>query len=76
MFEELTRYTRAIAIVGDILKVRARNVGFGDLALVENWDGEAPLIPLIREVLYKERDLIGDERDRILWYTGCSQLVA
>jgi hypothetical protein len=23
----------------------------------------------------KEHDLIGDERDRILWYTGCAQLV-
>jgi uncharacterized membrane protein YkvA (DUF1232 family) len=43
--------------------------------LVENWDGEAPLIPLIREVMDKEHDLIGDERDRILWYTGCAQLV-
>jgi uncharacterized membrane protein YkvA (DUF1232 family) len=43
--------------------------------LVENWEGETPLIPLIREILDKERDLIGDERDRILWYTGCAQLV-
>ena len=43
--------------------------------LVENWDGEAPLLPLIREIMDKERDLIGDERDRILWYTGCAQLV-
>jgi len=43
--------------------------------LVENWDGEAPLISLIREILNRERDLIGEERDRILWYTGCAQLV-
>jgi uncharacterized membrane protein YkvA (DUF1232 family) len=43
--------------------------------LVENWDGEAPLLPLIQEILDKEQDLIGDERDRILWYTGCAQLV-
>jgi uncharacterized membrane protein YkvA (DUF1232 family) len=42
--------------------------------LVENWDGEAPLIPLIQEILDKEQDLIGNERDRILWYTGCAQL--
>lgn len=47
----------------------------GDEAiLVENWEGEAPLIPLIQEVLAKEHDLIGDERERILWYTGCAQL--
>jgi uncharacterized membrane protein YkvA (DUF1232 family) len=43
--------------------------------LTENWDGEAPLISLIREILDKEHDLIGDERERILWYTGCAQLV-
>ena len=43
--------------------------------LVENWDGEPLLLPLIREIMDKEHDLIGDERDRILWYTGCAQLV-
>ena len=48
MFEDLTRYTRAIAIVGDILKVRAKNVGFGDLALVENWNGERSLAQVIQ----------------------------
>jgi uncharacterized membrane protein YkvA (DUF1232 family) len=44
--------------------------------LVENWEGEAPLMPLIAEVLGKEPDLIGDERDRILRYTGCAALLA
>jgi uncharacterized membrane protein YkvA (DUF1232 family) len=43
--------------------------------LVENWDGEAPLIALVDEILDEEEDLIGDERDRILWYTGCAQLL-
>jgi len=48
----------------------------GDVSiLTENWDGEAPLIPLIQEVLDKEQDLIGDARERILWYTGCSELL-
>jgi uncharacterized membrane protein YkvA (DUF1232 family) len=47
----------------------------GDAILVENWAGEAPLLPLLGEVLDKERDLIGDERERILWYTGCAQWV-
>ena len=42
--------------------------------LAENWEGEAPLISLIQEILDKEQDLIGNERDRILWYTGCAQL--
>ena len=43
MFEDLMQHTRVLAIVGDILKVRAKNVGFGDLAVVENWDGEQSL---------------------------------
>jgi len=43
--------------------------------LVENWEGEAPVISLIGEILDKEQDLIGDERDRILWYTGCAQFL-
>jgi uncharacterized membrane protein YkvA (DUF1232 family) len=43
--------------------------------LVENWEGEAPIVPLIGEILGKEQDLIGEERDRILRYTGCSQLL-
>ena len=47
----------------------------GDEAiLTENWEGEAPLMPLIHEVLDKESDPIGDERERILGYTGCAQL--
>jgi uncharacterized membrane protein YkvA (DUF1232 family) len=49
----------------------------GDEAiLVENWEGEAPLMPPIAEVLDKEQDLIGDERERILWYTGCAALLS
>ena len=59
------------AYVADVVR---RQLG-DEAILVENWEGEAPLIPLIREVLDKEHDLIGDERDRILWYTGCAQLV-
>jgi len=48
MFDDLTRHTRVLAIVGDILKVRAKNVGFGDLAVVENWDGEQSLAQVIQ----------------------------
>jgi uncharacterized membrane protein YkvA (DUF1232 family) len=59
------------AYVADVVR---RQVG-DEAILVENWDGEALIIPLIREVLDKEQDLIGDERDRILWYTGCAQLL-
>lgn len=38
MIPDLVRHTSVVAIVGDILKVRATGVGFGDLAVVENWD--------------------------------------
>jgi hypothetical protein len=39
--------------------------------LTENRDGEAPLMPLLRDILAREADLIGDQRDKILWYTFC-----
>jgi V/A-type H+/Na+-transporting ATPase subunit B len=41
MLEELVEYTRVQEIVGDVCRVRARGVGLGDLAVVENTDGEA-----------------------------------
>ena len=43
MFDQLTHYTDVLAIVGDILTIRAEGVGFGDLAVVENWDGSTSL---------------------------------
>ena len=48
MLSELTYYTDVVGIVGDILKIRARNVSFNDLALVENWDGETSLAQVIQ----------------------------
>ena len=43
--EGLLRYTRATAIVGDIRKIRAHDVGLGDMALVEIPGGERSLVP-------------------------------
>jgi len=40
MFPELTRHTRVLEIVGDTIRVRAEGAAFGDLAMVENVDGE------------------------------------
>jgi hypothetical protein len=40
-------------------------VGTDDI-LLDNWNGEAPLI--------QEADLIGDQRERILWYIGYGYL--
>jgi hypothetical protein len=48
-------------------------VGTGDI-LLDNWDGEAPLVPLIQDILAQEIDLIGDQRERILWYIGYEHL--
>ncbi len=45
-----------------------------DNILTENWDGEAPLLPLIADILAQGADLIGEQREPILRYTGCDQL--
>lgn len=42
--------------------------------LSRNWDGTTPVIPLIREILSREKDLIGDKKDRIMEYIGYEQL--
>jgi V/A-type H+-transporting ATPase subunit B len=47
MIQDLLRYTKVISIVGDILTIRATDVGLGDLAVVENWDGERSLAQVI-----------------------------
>lgn len=47
VLRELTYYRNVLSIVGDILKVRAKNVGLGDQAVVENWDGEKSLAQVI-----------------------------
>ena len=59
------------AWVADIVR---REVGSDDI-LTENWDGEAPLMPLLSDILTREADLIGDQRAKILWYTGCDRLL-
>jgi uncharacterized membrane protein YkvA (DUF1232 family) len=55
-----------------IVEIVGNEVG-DDNILTENWEGEAPLIPLISEVLEKEKDLIGNERQKILWYVGINK---
>jgi len=41
--------------------------------LLENWDGEAPLLPLIEDILSQEAVLIGEDRKKILNYIGYPQ---
>jgi V/A-type H+-transporting ATPase subunit B len=47
-FEDLLEYTRATSIVGDIVKIRAREVGLGDIALVRMPDGNQSLAQAIQ----------------------------
>ncbi len=52
---DLTRHTRILAIVGDIVRVRAAGAAMNDLAVVENTDGTTSLarvIELDREVVH------------------------
>jgi len=59
------------AWIADIVRHELDN----DAILLENWDGEAPLLALLSDILAREQDLIGDQRSKILWYTGCDHLV-
>jgi uncharacterized membrane protein YkvA (DUF1232 family) len=44
-------------------------IGSSDI-LERNWDGKMPVVALIREILDREKELIGDTRDRIMQYIG------
>jgi uncharacterized membrane protein YkvA (DUF1232 family) len=46
-----------------------REVG-GEEVLVENWDGEAPVVELVEEVLAEEDLVSGEVRRRVLEYIG------
>ena len=42
--------------------------------LVRNWDGLTPVVELVREILDREKELIGEKRERIMQYIGLDQL--
>jgi uncharacterized membrane protein YkvA (DUF1232 family) len=46
-----------------------REVG-GEEILVDNWDGEAPVVELVEELLAEEELVSGEERRRVLEYIG------
>jgi uncharacterized membrane protein YkvA (DUF1232 family) len=50
-----------------------REVG-GEAILVENWDGEAPVVELVEELLVEEDLLTGEESKRVLAYIGFERL--
>jgi uncharacterized membrane protein YkvA (DUF1232 family) len=43
--------------------------------LAENWEGEGDIIQLVEEILEQESSLIGDQKELILQYTGCTELL-
>lgn len=45
-----------------------------DGILTENWDGEVPLLPLVGEILAREIELVGEQRELILWFIGYEYL--
>jgi V/A-type H+-transporting ATPase subunit B len=48
MLTQLMRHTRVLEIVGDTIRVKATGVAFGDLAVVENVDGESSLAKVVQ----------------------------
>lgn len=54
---------------------QVRNELDSDEILTGNWEGDAPILNLIDDVLAAETDLIGDRLDLILWYVGFDYLV-
>jgi uncharacterized membrane protein YkvA (DUF1232 family) len=53
----------------------ARRAAGSDDLLTDNWNGEVEIIPLLEEIFDKEKELIGDQRMKILEYTGCDQFL-
>jgi V/A-type H+-transporting ATPase subunit B len=54
VIQDLFRHTRLLEIVGDTIRVKASNVAFGDIAMVENVDGETS----IAKVVELDRDVV------------------
>ena len=54
MLTQLMRHTRVLEIVGDTIRVRATGVAFGDLAVVENVNGDTSLA----KVVQLDRDIV------------------
>lgn len=42
--------------------------------LARNWDGDRPVVPLVKEILSREKELINDKKALIMEYIGYDQL--
>ena len=54
------------ALVAD--RVRGE-LGSNDI-LHENWEAEQPLLPLIEQLLNGSKDMLGEQKEIILWFLG------
>lgn len=43
--------------------------------IIENWEGEGDVLEIIKQTLDREEELIGSNKNLILNYTGCSELL-
>jgi uncharacterized membrane protein YkvA (DUF1232 family) len=41
--------------------------------LVRNWDGQVPVVPLVKGILAREKELLGDKKERIMELIGYGQ---
>lgn len=46
----------------------------GTEILSRNWDGQVPIESLVKEILDRERELIGEKKQQIMQYIGYDQL--
>jgi uncharacterized membrane protein YkvA (DUF1232 family) len=42
--------------------------------LTRNWDGKVPIAPLVKDILEREKELLGDKKENIMQYIGYEQL--
>ncbi|HSD56722.1 MAG TPA: DUF1232 domain-containing protein [Methanotrichaceae archaeon] len=42
--------------------------------LTRNWDGKVSIVPLIKNILEREKELLGDKKENIMQYIGYEQL--
>lgn len=54
MIRDLIRHTRVLEIIGDMIRVQAQDVALGDLAVVENTDGDA----FLARAVALDRDMV------------------
>jgi uncharacterized membrane protein YkvA (DUF1232 family) len=51
----------------------AKQSGSADI-LNRNWDGDRPADQIVKEILAREKELIGEQKERIMQYIGYDQL--